>query len=78
MEAPDQRRLLSTDEGGRQTPVSGDAAYRPNWSIESDDPDLQASGPTPIDADALQLSDRCDQHNVASRHHGSTSAFVPQ
>ena len=47
-------RLLPTDEGGRQTPISGDAEYRLNWSIESDDPDLQAGGPTLIDADALQ------------------------
>ena len=47
-------RLLSTDDGGRQTPISGDSEYRLNWSIESNDPSGQAGGPTLIDADKLR------------------------
>jgi hypothetical protein len=46
------------EEGGRQTPLVGE--YRPNWSIESDDPKRQAGGPIFIDDDQLRPGEEGD------------------
>jgi translation elongation factor EF-Tu-like GTPase len=43
-------RLLTTEEGGRRSPIFGD--YRPNWSIGVADANKQSGAPVVIDDDA--------------------------
>jgi hypothetical protein len=52
-------RLLSEQDGGRKTGLSGETEYRVNWSIGSHDPAQQAGAPMLIDASPLSPGAEC-------------------